>query len=77
MVTGVAEHELVDEPRDTQLAAAPQIVAELVLQALAMEAVVVATAAAVAWQVLDDGPREAQEAFAPQTIPALVWQALD
>jgi len=71
-VTGVAEQELEEAPRDIQLAAEPQIVAELVLQALAMEAVEVTTAAAVAWQVLDDGPREAQVALGPQTTPASV-----
>ena len=76
MVTGVAEQEL-EAPSDTQLAVEPQMVAELVLQALAIEAVVVATAAAVARQVLEDAPREAQVAWGPQTIPALVWHALD
>ena len=77
MLTGVAEQELDAAPRETQLADAPQMVAELVLQALAIEAVVVATAAAVAWQVLDEGPREAHVALGPQTTPASVWQALD
>ena len=71
-MTGVAEQELEEAPRDIQLAAEPQIVAELVLQALAMEAVEVTTAAAVTWQVLDDGPREAQVALGPQTTPASV-----
>ena len=77
MVTGVAEQELEEAPSDIQLADAPQMVAELVLQALAMDAVEVTTAAAVAWQVLDEGPREAHVALGPQTTPASVWQALD
>jgi len=76
VVTGVAEQELDAAPRETQLADAPQMVAELVLQAPATDAVVV-PATTVGWQVLDDGPREAHEALGPQIIPALVWQALD
>lgn len=76
MVTGVAEQELDAAPRETQLAVEPQMVAELVLQAPATDAVVV-PATTVGWQVLEDGPREAHEALGPQIIPALVWQALD
>jgi len=76
VLTGVAEQELDAAPSDTQLAVEPQIVAELVLQAPATDAVVV-PATTVGWQVLEEGPRDAHEALGPQIIPALVWHALD
>jgi len=68
---------LEEAPSETHMLEVAQTVALLVLQADERLAVVVVTAAVVAWQVLDEAPIETQVALGPQTIPASVWHALD
>ena len=73
----VGPQVLEEAPSETHMLEVAQTVALLVLQADERLAVVVVTAAVVAWQVLDEAPIETQVALGPQTIPASVWHALD